>query len=275
MTFVLPTRVAAEGGTLPRAIFPIIAGMLAVSGAGQALTPEVVESSEEARSSVEPAEEDRAHHSHARTASRGAHRSVRSTSRRRLTCELSAEVVASLHAFVLRRVPDAADAADIAQQALLRACSDRGSRIGNVDAWLRCIARHLIINHFHSGNRHISVELGDALADSEPVLRTRADLPLAVRESRERLCSLLDEATGQLCLVHQVALLLADVYGHCDKHSAALLHMNVPCYKLVLHRARSAVRASRPEPPHPAVTCCLSTAQLVALRRELLEGLMT
>jgi len=232
---------------LPRRIGPIIAGMLALAG-----------------------------NSPARTASRGAHRSVRSTSRRKTSCELSAELVASLHAFVQRLVPDPADAADIAQQALLLAWSeDRGTRIVNVDAWLRCIARHLIIDHFRAGNRYSSVELGEALADSEPILRTRPDLPLAVRESRERLCSLLDDATGQLCLVYQVALLLADVYGHCDKHSAAVLQMNVPCYKQVLHRARSAVRASRPEPPHPAVPCYLSTAELVALRRELLEGLMT
>jgi len=259
---------------LPRAIATVIAGVLAVSG----LAPEVVDTSEEDRVSVESSEEDRARGSPARTASRGAHRSIRSTSRRRPTCEFSADAVASLHAFVLRRVPDPADAADIAQQALLRAWSDhRGSRIGNVDAWLRCIARHLIINHFHAGSRHSSVELGDALADSEPVLQTRSDLPIAIRECRERIFGLLDQATGQLCLVHQVALLLADVYGHCDKHSAATLRMSVPCYKLVLHRARSAAR--KPGPAHPSgwlgVTCPLSTAQLVALRRELLEGLTT
>jgi DNA-directed RNA polymerase specialized sigma24 family protein len=205
---------------------------------------------------------------------------MRSISKRRPACELSADMVASLHAFVLRLVPDPADAADIAQQALLVACSDHGgSRIANVDAWLRCIARHLIIDHFRAGNRYSSVELRDALADSEPVLRTRADLPVAIRECRERICSLLDDATGQLCLVHQIALLLADVYGHCDKHSATLLRMSVPCYKLVLHRARSAVRASSPGPTHPAgwlgVICPLSTAQLVALRRELVQGLMT
>jgi DNA-directed RNA polymerase specialized sigma24 family protein len=211
----------------------------------------------------------------ARTASRDAQRSTRSVSKRTPACELSADLVASFHAFVLRLVPDRSDAADIAQQALLLACSaDLGTRIANVDAWLRCIARHLVIDHFRAGNRYSSVELGDALADSEPILRTRPDLALAVRESRERLCSLLDEATGQLCLVHQVALLLADVYGHCDKHAAAVLQMNVPCYKLVLHRARSAARPSRPEPPHPAVTCPLSTAQLVALRADLLEGLL-
>jgi RNA polymerase sigma-70 factor (ECF subfamily) len=212
----------------------------------------------------------------ARKASRRAPRLVPAISRRGPACELSADLVASLHAFVLRLVTDPADAADIAQQALLLACSDdRGNRVVNVDAWVRCIARHLVIDHFRAGNRFSSVELRDALADSEPLLRTRPDLPLAVRESRERLCSLLDYATGQLCLVHQVALLLAEVYGHCDKYAAGVLHMNVPGYKLVLHRARSAVRASRPAPPQPAAPCCLSTSQLVALRRELLEGLVT
>jgi RNA polymerase sigma-70 factor (ECF subfamily) len=220
-------------------------------------------------------------HSPARAPSRSVHRSIRPTSRRRSTFDLSEDVVASLHAFVLRRVPDRADAADIAQQALLSACTDqRGSRrIANVDAWLRGIARHLIMDHFRAGNRYSTVELGDVLADSEPVLRTRPDLPVAIWESRERLRTLLDDATGQLCLVHQIALLLADVYGHCDKHSATLLRMSVPCYKLVLHRARSAVRASRTEPPHAAaslgVTCYLSRGQLVALRSELLGGLMT
>jgi DNA-directed RNA polymerase specialized sigma24 family protein len=244
---------------LPGRFAPIIAGVLAVAANSPAST---------------------AANSPARTAPRGAHRSVRLVSRRKTSCEPSADEVASLHAFVLRLVPEPADAADIAQQTLLLACSDqRGSRIANVDAWLRCIARHLVIDHFRAGNRHISVELRDALADSEPVLRTRSDLPLAVRESRERLRSLLDDSTGQLCLVHQIALLLADVYGHCDKYSATVLQMSVPCYKLVLHRARSAVRASRPEPARSAgwlgVACHLSTAELCALRRELLEGLVT
>jgi len=257
---------------LPRSVAPMIANALAIAGAGHARAPAIVESLEESRARNSPA----------RTASRGrgAHRSIRSTSRRRAAFELSPDVVASVHAFVLLLVPDPADAEDIAQQVLLRAWSDRPqSRVANGEAWLRCIARHLIINHFHAGNRYSSVELGDALADSEPVLRTRADLPIAIRESRERIRSLLDEATGQLCLVHQIALLLADVYGHSDKHSATVLRMTLPCYKLVLHRARSAARATRPGPTRPAgrlgVTCYLSTPQLVALRRELLEGLMT
>jgi len=236
---------------LPRQVATILVGMLAVAA-----------------------------NSPAASASRSVHRPIRSTTKRRTGCELSAEAIASLHEFVERRISDSADAADIAQQTLLLACSDqRANSIDNVDAWLRCIARHLIIDHFRAGNRYSSVELRDALADSEPVLRTRPDLALAARESRERLRALLDDATGQLCLVHQIALLLSDVYGHCDKHSASVLGMSVPCYKLVLHRARSAVRACRPELPHRSgwlgVSCHLSTAQLGALRRELLEGLMT
>ena len=236
---------------MPRHIAPIIAGALALAGSATATTAR--------RATLHP---------------------MRSTARRKPSFELSADLVANLHAFVQRRVPDAADAADIAQQALLLACSDdRPGAIANVDAWLRCIARHLITDHFRAENRYSSVELRDALADSEPVLRTRPDLPIAIRECRQRIRRLLDDATGQLCLVQQIALLLADVYCHCDKDAAAILKMSVSCYKLVLHRARSAVRASRREPPHPAgwlgVTCYLSTAQLVALRSELLEGLMT
>ncbi|MFL5417897.1 MAG: hypothetical protein ACJ78Y_17995, partial [Myxococcales bacterium] len=70
----------------------------------------------------------------ARKASRRPPRLVPATSRRGPACELSADLVASLHAFVLRLVPDPCDAADIAQQALLLACSDhRGSRIANVE----------------------------------------------------------------------------------------------------------------------------------------------
>jgi len=216
----------------------------------------------------------------ARAVSSGAQRSIRSTSRRRSRCELSEDVVEGLHAFVLRRVPDPADAEDIAQQALLFACSDqRKSRVANVEGWLRGIARHLIMDHFRAGNRYSSIEMGDTLADSEPLLRTRPDLPIAIRECRERLRGVLDDSTGQLCLVHQIAILLSDVYGHCDKQSAMLLRMSVPCYKLVLHRARSIVRAGRSDAPRPAgwlgVTCYLSTTKLVALRRELLRGLTT
>src|SRR3954470_19740863 len=116
----------------------------------------------------------------ARTPLRVVHRSTRS--RRKQDRGLSADMVASLHEFVARLVPEPADAADIAQQALLLACSDQGgSQVANIDAWLRCIARHLIIDHFRAGNRYSSVELRDALADSEPILRTRADLPVAIR----------------------------------------------------------------------------------------------
>jgi DNA-directed RNA polymerase specialized sigma24 family protein len=265
---------AAREGNLPRGIAPIIAGVLALA------IPECDASGAVALDVDAESESLRPGYSRGGIASRRAHRSTRSTSRRTPSCELSANHVAGLHAFVLRRVPDPADAADIAQQALLLACSDHaGGRVANVDAWLRCIARNLIIDHFRAGNRHSSVELRDALADAEPVLQTRPDLAIAIRDCRQRIRRLLDEGRGRLCLVHQISLLLSDVYGHCDKHSAAVLWMSVPCYKLVLHRARSAVRAGRTEQPHPSgwlgVSCRLSTAQLVALRSELLEDLMT
>src|SRR5207248_9314672 len=98
----------------------------------------------------------------ARTTSRGrgAHRSIRSISKRTASRELSADAVERLHAFVLRLVPDPADAADIAQQALLLACSDNGgTTVANVDARLPRLARPPIICHFRAANRYPSVEL--------------------------------------------------------------------------------------------------------------------
>src|SRR2546430_14104203 len=89
----------------------------------------------------------------ARTASRGAYRSVRSTSRRKASCELSADTVESLHAFVERPVPDPPDPPDIAQQPLLAPGPEqRETPIGNADACLRCTPRHPFADHFRAGN---------------------------------------------------------------------------------------------------------------------------
>src|SRR4051812_34455597 len=116
--FYVSDVVARKGGILPRQMATVLAGALAVAGVNAS----------------------------ANAAPRAAHKSMRSTSKRKSDSELSAAQVADLHAFVVRLVPASADAADIAQQTLLLACSDeRPSRIANVDAWLRCIARHLVI----------------------------------------------------------------------------------------------------------------------------------
>ena len=206
--------------------------------------------------------------------------------------ELSPAAVTELHQFVARRVSNFADAADIAQQTLLLACAEISTcRGGNLSRWLFTIARHLIVDHYRAENRFRFVEVLAALEETESALQTPADSVLAVAECRERLRLLLECITHRICLERQVALLLADVYGHCDKYSAAVLRMSLPCFKLLLHGARARLRALanaheggkvgpcnfRPPLVHPAhrlgVTCHLDASQLFALRMQLVQDL--
>jgi RNA polymerase sigma-70 factor, ECF subfamily len=203
--------------------------------------------------------------------------------------ELSAGAATGLQLFVGRRVACLEDAEDIAQQTVLLACAElRGFRGGDPRPWLLAIARNLIIDHYRVQKRYRVVELSESLAQAEPALQTRPDSVLAAQECRERLEGLLDRIS-HVCLEHQVAVLLADVYGHCDRHSAAVLRMSVPCFKLLLHGARVRLReiagqrraaaerrgaaAGNGNRHRLGVTCHLSTPDLLALRCRLLEGL--
>lgn len=204
--------------------------------------------------------------------------------------ELSAGPAATLQLFVGRRVGNIEDAEDIAQQVLLLGWSElHAFRGADPQPWLLAIARNLITDHYRAQNRYQVLELTESLAQTEPALQTRPDAALAARECREQLDALLDRIS-HVCLAHQVAVLLADVYGHCDRHSAAVLRMSVPSFKLLLHGARMRLRAiagrlrsAAERAPgaslrnggaqHIGVTCRLAAPELLALRCQLLEGL--
>lgn len=156
--------------------------------------------------------------------------------------DLSA-AAAEVHRFVARRVRNLDDAADIAQQTLLLACAKRSTCRGeNASAWLFTIARHLIVDHYRARNRFRFLEVA-ALADTEPALRTALDAVLSTCEHREQLSCWIGCISRRLRLEEQVAVLLADVYGHRDKDSAVALGMSVPSFKLLLHGARARLHA--------------------------------
>lgn len=187
-----------------------------------------------------------------------------------------------LRVFVGRRVSNAEDADDITQQAMAVACAElRQFRGENPSPWLLAIARNLIADYYRAQNRYYFLELDEALAQREPALQTSAGASAAAVECRERLTEVLHRIAG-VCLEHQVAVLLADVYGHCDRDSAAALRMSVACFKLLLHRARARVRAiagrfAEGSAAAPVgglgVTCYLSPGELLWLRDDLLAGL--
>jgi DNA-directed RNA polymerase specialized sigma24 family protein len=195
--------------------------------------------------------------------------------------------------FVSRRVQNPADAADLAQQTLLLACSKlhtfRGERIL---AWLHAIAQHLIIDYYRMRHRVHFVGLTPGTADDlDSALQTPAEAVLAVYRFRQCLETWQGDSAGDLNIEHQVAVLLADVYGYRDKDSAALLQMSVPSFKLLLHESRARVKAlepsgaserdtpadggsrPRPLPFRAGVACRVAAADLRALRSKLIAGL--
>lgn len=146
-----------------------------------------------------------------------------------------------VHRFVLQRVANRADAADISQEALLIACSKLATFRGdNLNAWLFAIARNLIIDYYRSQGRFTFVAVTPAEGETEPALQIPHDSVLAECEFRQRLSSWLECCTTSLDLEEQVAVLQSDVYDYRDKDSAAMLGMSVASFKLLLHGARAA-----------------------------------
>jgi len=201
-----------------------------------------------------------------------------------------------VHRFVLQRVANRADAADISQEALLIACSKLATFRGdNLNAWLFAIARNLIIDYYRSQGRFTFVAVTPAEGETEPALQIPHDAVLAECEFRQRLSSWLECCTTGLDLEEQVAVLQSDVYDYRDKDSAAMLGMSVASFKLLLHGARARLKeinsglltrgTSRgrtvPVPATPpaqiryrlGVSCHLGAAELAALRRKLVDGL--
>jgi len=135
-----------------------------------------------------------------------------------------------IHRFVARRVDNSADAADIAQQALLQACTKIDTCRGeDVAPWLHTIARHLIVDHHRVRHRFQFAEV-TALAETEPALRTPRDAVPSLCERRQRLSCMTDCITRRLRLEQQVAVLLADVsrlsgqgVGGGPRHERAVL----------------------------------------------------
>jgi len=146
-----------------------------------------------------------------------------------------------VHRFVARRVVNPADAEDIAQQCLLKACQSlQDFRGDNLRAWLLAIARHLIVDHYRARGRFEFVETEEAArAETEPALRSPFDAVQEACSNRERLHCYLQCISQRLRLEEQLAVLLSDVHGYRDKDAATELGLPLPTYKLLLHGARA------------------------------------
>lgn len=213
--------------------------------------------------------------------------------------------------FVRRALSSPEDAEDVFQQTMLQAHRRRETFHGeNFRAWLFTIARHLIVDHYRTNRRFTFVDVDEVgLGNAEPALQVTTEMVRGGFEGRERLHHCLHCVTRRVSMRQQIALLLADFYGFTDKESAVALKLTLPSFKKLLHKARARLRAAamagcalvasgecpilpgadpKTLEPVPAEVRCVTGptaaegppesdgaeyAALLALRRELLEGL--
>jgi len=189
-------------------------------------------------------------------------------------------VARSIHEFVSARIPNCADAADIAQEVLTIACSDADKLARRKGDALFAIAQKAIDDYYLTHDVFEFVRIDAARPNhQESALQVP---PESVVAGFEVVTDWLRRCDQALEPSQQVAVLLADNYGYADKESATMLGMTLSSFKMLLHTARyrlqtfqgdagrtpAAIRRAR-----IGVVCHVDWAELRRLRESLVDGL--
>ncbi len=150
----------------------------------------------------------------------------------------------ALRRLASRFVRAVADAEDLVQETMLRACRkwEQYEPGTNVRAWLMTIMRHSYINAYRTARRRpMDVDFDDGTQYPE-------DFPEAAGQSLAEGQTLTDEtilrAIGALPVKYRDALLLSDVEGLPVASIARTLGVPVGTVKSRVHRARRQARSS-------------------------------
>lgn len=141
-----------------------------------------------------------------------------------------------LHRIAWRMTGDAAEAEDVAQEALLRLWAQASAwKIGRsgIAAWLTRVAMNLCLDRLRR-RRFASDETVPECADESPAADALLD--------RERLRAQAVAALGVLSERHRAAIVLT-YYEELPNHQAAsAMDMNLKAFESLLFRARTAMR---------------------------------
>lgn len=142
------------------------------------------------------------------------------------------------HRIAWRMLGDAAEAEDVAQEALLRLwrTADRwqGGQSG-VAAWLTRVATNLCLDRIRRG-RPIAEERVPERADPAPL----ADAALAAEQGRQQVIA----AMGALPERQRAAIVLTYYEELPNATAASMLDMNIKAFESLLLRARRALKAT-------------------------------
>ena len=137
--------------------------------------------------------------------------------------------------FIARQSPNQADAADITQQAFVRAFKGfhRYDPKRDFAPWIYTIARRCVAD-FYRQRRQEMIEVDDTLKDPEPI-------PSETADQRDKADNLWDLARG-LKVKHYQILLLHYKENFSLRETAEIMGVTLTHAKVLLFRARSALK---------------------------------
>ena len=143
----------------------------------------------------------------------------------------------------LRMMGDEQDAADMAQEALVRAWRALGSYKGQsrFSTWLYRVTCNVCLDELRKRKKERKQSLQEMQEAGVELVDPGQTPEMAVE--REQTKRELSEAIGQLSQEHRAALVLRDVHGLPYEEIAEILDVNLNTVKSRISRARAALRA--------------------------------
>lgn len=143
----------------------------------------------------------------------------------------------------LRMMGDEQDAADMAQEALVRAWRALGSYKGQsrFSTWLYRVTCNVCLDELRKRKKERVQSLQELQEEGVEPVDPGQTPEMAVERAQTR--RELNEAIGQLSQEHRAALVLRDVHGLAYEEIAQILDVNLNTVKSRISRARAALRA--------------------------------
>jgi RNA polymerase sigma-70 factor, ECF subfamily len=151
------------------------------------------------------------------------------------------DLTVDLKKFIVRRIPNRADAEDVLQDALIKIHRhlDRLPPNSNVYAWVYQVTRNTIVDYYRQDRANLSPDSLDTSGD----LPEDFAQPVVSRDAISEIAECLRPMVGCLPEKYREALVLADFEGITQAELAARLGLSLSGAKSRVQRARAQLKA--------------------------------
>lgn len=144
--------------------------------------------------------------------------------------------------FIHRYIKNLDIAEDIAQDVFVEVLihKERFRLNSNFKTYIFAIGHHKVVDYIRKNNRQIPVEDFTSLKEMEVWQQEESELEKHVLQKEQN--ELLKRSIKVLKEDYQAAILMVDLEGMSYKEAANVLHKNVPQMKILIYRARKALK---------------------------------